>query len=183
MMLSSMSVLKLIEFVINKRMEALEKELEKLQEISAFNTEMTKTHLLTWAATMILLTLAGAYGQWTYIDYHLECMLLPLQFRMYMNWKNNHERASKVTMCFTNAVKTAALQGTKDNSQNDIIQMLSAAVLTWKTKSSRQLKTMSITIIMSEFGGKVVHPKCWFCDINGEFPQACVWKLPHGRSQ
>ena len=33
--------------------------------MSAFKTEMTKTHLLTWAATKILSTLAGVYGPWT----------------------------------------------------------------------------------------------------------------------
>ena len=56
--------------------------------MSAFNTEMTKTHLLTWAAMKILSTLAGVYAWWTTprtcIDYPFECMLLPLQFRLYM---------------------------------------------------------------------------------------------------
>ena len=51
-------------------------------------TEMTKTHLLTWAATKILSTLTGVYGQWTTArtctDYQLECMILRLQFRLYM---------------------------------------------------------------------------------------------------
>ena len=85
-------------------------------------------------------------------------------------------------MCFINATKTAALQGTKHNDRNDKIQLSSAGVLTGKTKSSSQQKTTSIPIT-SEFGGKGVHTDCWLCDINGEFRQVCVLELPYGGSQ